>query len=148
VVVDTPSGPTWFPESREAGWEQMFAAVGTYVVIGGCIALVVGLLVGLLTRGREYVGLLIAVVAAVVGAVVMYRVGVSLSPPDPIPLAAEVDQGERLPGSLAFEKWIPLLVWPAGSLFSYLTVVVLAPLDRHVEPSPQTPAPPLPPYAT
>jgi hypothetical protein len=118
-------GTTWAPTPAEAGYDQLSAATPQYVVIGLGFGLLLGVLAAVLLRGRELVGLAALVVASGLGAFLMLRLGVHLSPPDPESLLADAAVGDRMPGAMAVSGWTPYLAWPFGALFGFLAVLVL-----------------------
>lgn len=127
VVYETTEGLRWIADPVDTGSAQMFSATGEYVVIGAGLGVVLGVLVALLSRGWELVGLLVGLVAAGLAAYVMVAVGTDLSPPDPETIAEEVGAGAELPGALQVPGWSPHVSWPAGLLVGHLAVTLLAP---------------------
>jgi hypothetical protein len=93
-----------------------FAATGWYVVIGVVAGLVLGALAGLLLDRQELVTLVAVAAGSVLAGWVMYRVGVSFSPPDPEPLARTADNGTEFPGRLTVPGKSPYLAFPVGAL--------------------------------
>jgi hypothetical protein len=94
----------------------VFAATAWYVVIGVLVGLVLGALAGLLLDRAELVTLAAVVVGSVLAAWLMSRVGASLGPPDPEPLARSATDGTEIPARLAPGGESPYLAFPVGAL--------------------------------
>lgn len=135
VVYETTEGLQWVADPVDAGSAQLFSATAEYAVLAAGLGLVVGLVLGVVTRGWEIVGLLLGVLTAGLAGWVMYVVGTDLSPPDPEPLLADAGAGARLPGAMQVAGWSPYLAWPAGVLAGQLAVLVLSPVRRQADQS-------------
>lgn len=135
VVYQTSRGLRWIADPVDAGSAQLFSATAEFVVIGMGLGLLVGLVVGFLSRGWELVGLATGLLAAGVAAWIMLQVGTDLSPPDPEALAERAGAGATLPGAMQVAGWSPYVAWPAGALAGQLAVILMAP-HRVREPSP------------
>ena len=124
-------GGEWFLEP--AGPDLAFEGAALYVLI----ALPLGLLLAVLTSlrpGDEVITVLTVLVAAVIGAVVMYAVGHGLGPPDPQALAAGRPDFTPLPGDLVLSSSTPgqtpfastaLVAMPAGAMAGLVGVYLL-----------------------
>lgn len=128
IVYRTTQGLRWVAEPIDAGSARLFSATAEYVVIAAGLGILLGLLIGLLARGWELLGLLLGVFAAGIAGWLMVTVGTDLSPPDPQTLAAAAGADARLPGAMRVAGWSPYLAWPAGVLLGELAVLVLAPI--------------------
>lgn len=93
-----------------------FSATGWYVVIGLGAGLVLGALAGLLLDRKELVTLAAVVVGSVLAAWLMHRLGQSLGPPDPDPLARAATDGTEIPGQLSLAGTTPGLAFPIGAM--------------------------------
>ncbi len=97
-------GGEWFLEP--AGPDFSFEGAALYVII----ALPLGLLLAVLSSlrpGDEVITVVTVLVAAAIGAVVMYAVGHGLGPPDPQALAAGQPDFTPLPGDLVLSSSTP-----------------------------------------
>lgn len=119
--IGTVLDGTWgYDNFDELG--SVFSATGLYVVIGLLGGLLLGVLTALLCRRSELVTLLAVAVGGAVAGYLCYRVGLSLSPPDPTTLAAGLPDGESLPDDLTMPGRSPFVAWPLGALLG-LTIV-------------------------
>ncbi|WP_435769394.1 hypothetical protein [Nocardioides sp. SYSU DS0651] len=145
-IYETAQGPLWLPTPFDPGVARDFGGTATYVLLGIGLGLVLGVVTALLSRDRAIAGVVVVALAGVVGAVVMFFVGVSQSPPDPQEKVGQVDIGTRLPGHLHVAQGVvslpgfvadvlhdddgvvevptPYLVWPVGGLLGYLVVML------------------------
>lgn len=130
-----PAGLTyrgeWFLEP--AGPDYSFEGAALYVLL----ALPLGLLLAVLCSirpGHEVATVVSVLVAATLGAVVMYAVGHGLGPPDPQALAAGEPDFTSLPGDLVLGSSTPgetpfastaLVAMPAGAMAGLVGVYLL-----------------------
>lgn len=126
---DVPAGVAfqgrWVPREADEGLQAAFDGTAWYVVTGLVAGLVLGVLAALLARRSEVATLVAVVVGAAVAAWVAYRVGVSLSPPDPAPLARGADDYTPLPGALSISGRSPFVAWPLGGVLGLAVVYLL-----------------------
>jgi hypothetical protein len=100
----------------DASLRRVFTGTGIYVLVGAAASALVALVVGLRTRGRELLVLLLVVVGSALAAALMWRVGTLLGPPDPATLAAHTTAVTRISGQLTVAGKSPYLAWPMASL--------------------------------
>ncbi|WP_460789062.1 hypothetical protein [Nocardioides maradonensis] len=152
----------WFAEPFDPGQAHVASSTFEYVVIGFVIALVVGIIGGVLGRNRALLTLAVAVVGSIVGAVVMWAVGMAFSPPNPEKWAVKENVGHHYVGSLTIGsprvdlhlyQWlggehihflvpVPCLVWPVGMLLGFLVVMLAITSESTTsEPASAEPAP-------
>jgi hypothetical protein len=124
---DAPSGVVadhqWF--TNEAGLRADFDGVAWYVAIALVAGLVLGVLAAWLLDRSELVTLAAVVVGSVLAAYVMLRVGVHLSPADPHQLARTAADGDKLKGALHVDPWPPRAAFPFGALLGLALVYLL-----------------------
>lgn len=83
-----------------SGPDYDFSGTGWYVVIALVAGLLTAAVLGWVLVSGEVVTLVAAAVGSVLAGWLMFTVGHSLGPPDPRPLAAAMDDLERLPSDL------------------------------------------------
>jgi hypothetical protein len=130
-VWDVPqgvvSGGQWF--TGEAGLRATFAGTAWYVTIAVVAGLVLGVLFAGLFHRSELVTLAAVVVGSVLAGYLMLRVGQHLSPPDPQVAARTAEDGTRLSGALRVRTWPPRAAFPFGALVG-LAIVYAASISR------------------
>lgn len=132
----------WFAEPFDPGQAHVASSTFEYVVVGFALALVVGLVSGVLGRNRALLTLAVVVAGSAIGAAVMWAVGMAFSPPDPEKWAVKENIGRHYVGSLTIGGWPPYLVWPVGMLLGFLVVMLtLTSESRTSEPASAEPAP-------
>ena len=139
-IYDTPSnGPTWYDISA-SGLEREFAGTAEYVVVTAVAGLVLGIVVGLLARGREILFVAVVLLAGAAAGVLAWWLGsVVLSPPDPQQFAtketAKVQKEypahlDVTVGHVTIGPWddvpvpTPYLAVPVAGLAGYLVVML------------------------
>jgi hypothetical protein len=120
----------WFATPFDPGQAHVASSTFEYVVTGFGLALLVGLVAGVVGRDRAYLALGTGVVASALGAFVMRAVGMAFSPPDPQQWADKAHFGHHYLGSLTIGGWTPYLVWPVGLLLGFLVVMLMITGDR------------------
>lgn len=88
----------------------------------GVIGLVAGLLIGLvgdLVLRSAWPGLLLLTGVSVLAALLAWRLGIALGPPDPRTVG-DLSDGDRVPSRLAVDSVVPFLTWPLGVLAGVL----------------------------
>lgn len=113
-----------------ASLRRAFTGTGLYVLVAAVASALLGLVVGLLTRGRELLMLVLVIVGSVLAAAVMWRVGTSLGPADPASIAAHTQGRQSVQGELSVAGSTPYLVWPMTSLFVLAVVYFTWPGSR------------------
>ena len=104
----------------EANLRGQFTGTGWYVIVGCVAGLVAGALVALFLDRVPLATLAGVVVGSVLGAAVMYRVGVLLGPSDPTHVTAK--EGAHLPAQLSVSGHSPWVALPAGALVALALV--------------------------
>jgi hypothetical protein len=103
---------------------QEFSATGSYVAVALVAGVLTGLLVSVLLGGSELVALAGVVVGSVLAAWLMARTGTALGPADPVTLAASAPEGAHLPGWLDVRGASPYVALPGGALVGLAAVFV------------------------
>lgn len=127
-----------------SGPDYEFSGTGWYVVIALVAGLLTAAALGWLLVGGELTTLAAAAVGSVLAGWLMFTVGNNLGPPDPRPLAAAMDDLERLPSDLRVAVQEPdpdqaswsltssaFLAFPVGTVVG-LTVVWFTTRGRRV----------------
>ena len=123
------------------GAAQEFAATGSYVLWALVFGGLAGLLAGAITRSHELVTLAVLLGCSVVAGWLMARWGHALGPPDPRPLALELDDFEPLTADLRVHGIAPYLAFPAGALLGLMTAYLAGgAIHRVRRPAPTHPA--------
>lgn len=114
-----------------------FAATGSFVVVGVCAGLLLGLAVAVMLRGPELTTLAAAVVAAAGSAWLMAMVGHRVGPPDPYAAAKNVADWTKVPADLHVTGLSPFAALPFGAVLGVvLGFVALSVIGWRV-PAPQ-----------
>ncbi len=106
----------------------IFAAVAVFVLIGVAVSFVWGWLVGGWAPALGWPVVAVAIVVAFVAAVLAWRVGVWLGPPD----LSTVDGrklGDTVPMPLSIDSLAPFLVWPIAAVAALLARVYMSSPD-------------------
>ena len=140
------SGGQWYTD--EAGLRDDFQGVGWYVAIALVAGLVLGMLAAWFCDRAELVTLAAVVVGSVLAAYVMLEVGTHLSPADPHELAKTAKDGVKIKGALRVPSWPPKGAFPFGAVLGLALVygVSIGRTPTEVRPA-DRPGEPLP-YAT
>ncbi|MFT4299868.1 MAG: hypothetical protein QM597_09565 [Aeromicrobium sp.] len=112
--------------ATEIGVPLAFAAVG---VVGG---LLLGFLIGLLSRQVDWPLVFVGLLSAGVATLVAWRLGIVLGPPDPVTVAG-LSEGDTVQARLTLNLPAAFLAWPAATLAGLMPGVGLNPRGR--EPS-------------
>jgi hypothetical protein len=118
------SGGEWY--TSEAGLRDDFQGVGWYVVIALVAGLVLGLLAAWLFDRSELVTLAAVAVGSVLAAYVMLRVGSHLGPADPHEIAKHAKDGTKLKGALEVTSWPPRGAFPFGAVLGLAVVYAVS----------------------
>ncbi|MGY2703994.1 hypothetical protein [Nocardioides sp. HB32] len=108
----------------EASLRGQFSATGLYVVVGSVAGLVGGALVALFLDRVPIATLIGVTVGSLLGAALMYRVGVLLGPSDPTKVALSQKQGAHLPAQLSISGGSPWVALPAAALVALALVFI------------------------
>jgi hypothetical protein len=118
----------------EANLRGQFSGTGWYIVVGSVAGLVGGALAALFLDRVPVATLAGVLLGALLGAALMYRIGVSIGPPDPAVAAAAAKDGTHIPAALSVSghsAWVSL---PAGALVAlalvYLGLSAVSSSDR------------------
>ena len=134
------SGGQWY--TNEAGLRDDFTGLAWYVAIAVLAGLVLGMLAAWRSSRFELVTLLAVLAGSVLAAFVMLRVGQHLSPADPHLLARDAADGTELKGALRVRAWPPRGAFPFGALLGLAIVYGVSisrmPADLRDEPAPST----------
>ncbi|KQX76114.1 hypothetical protein [Aeromicrobium sp. Root472D3] len=99
----------------EAAARGQFSVVVVFVLVGVIASVVSGWVTARLLPDLGWLAVPLVAVLSAVAAVVAWRVGVELGPPDPSTVAGVAD-GDRVPARLAVDNVAPFLVWPIFGL--------------------------------
>lgn len=127
-------GLQWYPDPFDPGLTRDFSGTATYVVIAIGLALLLGVLAGIVCRRVAVAGLVVLLVGTAVAAAAMAVYGTSFSPADPMTLIKSHKVGDSLPGHLHVAGWTPYLIWPVGGLIGYFVVMLCLPW-QHLQPA-------------
>jgi hypothetical protein len=118
-------GGRWYADPWSSGEQASFASTGYYVVIAVVAGLVLGLVAAWSSRAPELVTLAAVVVGSVVAAGLMMVVGLHGAPPDPASAAAHAADGTRMSGTISRPGRAALIVWPLASILATGAVFLL-----------------------
>jgi ABC-type antimicrobial peptide transport system permease subunit len=107
---------------------EQFSATGWYVVVGTVAGLVGGAIAALLLYRAPILTLVGVTIGAVLGAYLMYVVGVARGPADHHELARTAAEGTRLPRALSVSGASPWLALPVGALIAVAVVFLVGAL--------------------
>jgi hypothetical protein len=116
---------SWIPTPVEEGLQNDFSGVGWYVVVAFALGLLLGLVTAVVLGRAELVGLAVVVIGSALAAYLVLSTGERLSPPDPDKVAAQAQDGDKIPGDLELDGRTPLLSLPIGALASLGSVFML-----------------------
>jgi hypothetical protein len=138
LLLGVVGGLLWAWLAKPAEWEVtsqgiirtedeirgQFGVIVRFVVIGAALCLIWGAVAGRVLRDLSW--LLVPIFAAVasLAAVIAWRVGLLLGPPDPRTVS-HPSIGDRLPSPLEIDAVAPFLVWPMFALGGLLLAVWL-----------------------
>jgi hypothetical protein len=108
----------------EASLRGVFSATGWYVVVASVAGLLGGAVVGLFLDRFPLVALLGVVLGSLLGAFLMFRVGVALGPDDPVEAARRAADGAVVPGVLDVSGGTPFIALPTGALIALALVFI------------------------
>ena len=108
----------------EANLRGQFSGTAWYVVVGAVAGLLGGAVAALFLDRVPLATLIGVVVGSLLGALLMYRVGIALGPGDPLQAAAGAKEGAHLPARLAVSGHSAWIALPAGALIA-VTLVFL-----------------------
>lgn len=139
ALVDVPAGIVvnhhWYPDPWDLGQRASFAATGWYVVVAIVAGLVIGLLAAWFSRAPEIVTLVAVVVGSLLAAWLILVVGLHGAPPDPQGAAAHAADGTRLSGTISRPGAAAFITLPLAAIVP-LAVVFLLVAERGADPAP------------
>lgn len=103
------------------GAPEAFSATGSYVGWALVFGALAGLLAGVVTRSHELVTVVVLLCSAGVAGWLMAVLGHAWGPPDPRPLAQQLEDFEPLVADLRVSGVAPYLAFPAGALLGLMT---------------------------
>lgn len=129
VVTGLAAGLVWVWLAHPAQWEATegrlvlteaaargrFSVVVVFVLIGVIVSVVGGWLVVRLVPDLGWLAVPVVAVLTVLAAVVAWRIGILLGPPDPSSVSG-VKDGDRVPSELVIDSVAPFMVWPIFGL--------------------------------
>lgn len=108
----------------EANLRGVFSGTGWYVIVASIAGLVGGGLAALFLDRVPLATLLGVAVGSVLGAFLMFRVGVALGPGDPVAAATSAGADAVIPGVLDVSGSSPFIAMPAGALVALAMVFI------------------------
>ncbi len=99
----------------EAAARGQFSVVVVFVLVGVVASVVTGWVTARVLPDLGWLVVPLVLVLSTLAALVAWRVGVELGPPDPATVAGVAD-GDRVPARLAVDTVGPFLVWPIFAL--------------------------------
>lgn len=108
----------------EAASEGQFGVVAMFVLVGVVASLALGAFAALALRSLEWVAVPVIVVLTSIAAVIAWRLGIVLGPPDPSTVK-DVSVGDQVPARLAIDSIVPFLVWPVFGLVGFIVTTLL-----------------------
>ncbi|MBC7632739.1 hypothetical protein [Aeromicrobium sp.] len=140
IALGVASGFVWLLLANPAEWEVrstgivlteaaakgQFSVIVTFVLVGAGVSLAWGSVSGWLLRDLGWLITPLVVVVTLAAAVIAWRVGVGLGPPEPASVTGP-SIGDKLPATLAVDGITPFLVWP---IFGLLGVLLASWLGR------------------
>lgn len=118
----------------EAASRGQFSVIVTFVTVGVVASIVWGLAAATQLRELGWLVTPVVIVATLVAAVIAWRIGVTLGPPEPASVTGAA-QGEKLPAELAVDGIAPFLAWPIFGLLGMLWATWWAQRGQDVETS-------------
>jgi len=113
------------------GAETEVAADGWFAVCAALAGVVAALAAVLLLRSGRLGALVGLAAGGLVGALVAWRVGLLLSPPEIAASAKEVRVGDTFEGSLRLSALGVLLAWPTAAVITFFAVVAGLDVESH-----------------
>ena len=108
----------------EAASEGQFGVVVMFVLVGMLACLAWGMFVAFTLRDLSWVVTPFIVVLTSIAAVIAWRLGIVLGPPDPSRVK-DLGVGDHVPARLAIDGIVPFLVWPIFGLIGFIATMLL-----------------------
>lgn len=112
---------------NEAAAKGQFSVVVVFVLIGAGTSLVWGAVAAWVLDDLGWVVTPVVIALTLLAAVIAWRIGVELGPPDPVTVTG-LSIGDRVPSELKVDGLAPFLVWP---IFGLVGVVGTMWATRH-----------------
>jgi hypothetical protein len=109
----------------EAGSRGQFAVIVVFVLVGAVASLLCGLFSAWILRDIGWIVTPFIVGLTLVAAVIAWRLGVHLGPPDPSTVKGAA-VGDQIPAELAVDGLAPFLMWPVFGLIGFITTMLVA----------------------
>lgn len=113
------------------GAETEVAADGWFAVCAAVAGVVAAVAAALLLRSGRLGALVGLTVGGLVGAVVAWRVGLLLSPPELAASAKAARVGDTFEGPLRMSAYGVLLAWPTAAVITFFAIVAGLDVDSH-----------------
>lgn len=110
--------------------EDVFDAVGVYVLLGLAAGAVLGVAAALLARCSPILTAVAVGIAALLAGEICRRSGLAMAPPNPRLFAAALPEGTLLPDTLRLPWGAPVVAWPIGALAGLAAVYLIRPFSR------------------
>jgi hypothetical protein len=116
----------------EAASKGQFSVIIVFVAIGAVASFAWGGFTAWTLRDLGWFVPPFIIVLTLVGAVIAWRLGVQLGPPDPSSVRG-VSIGGHIPARLAVDGFSPFLVWPICGLTGFIGAMLLTRSDESAE---------------
>jgi hypothetical protein len=103
----------------EAAARGQFSVVAVFVLIGVIVSIACGWSIVRLVPELGWLAVPLVVVLTTLAALIAWRLGVVLGPPDPSTVSG-VQDGDRVPAALEVDSVAPFLVWPVFGLIGVI----------------------------
>lgn len=118
----------------EAASKGQFAVIVVFIAIGAVASLLLGSFMAWALRDAGWVTTPLVVVATLAAAVIAWRLGVLLGPPDPSSVK-DVSVGGHVPARLDVNGFSAFLVWPISGLVGLIgTTLIVTTRDELTQP--------------
>ncbi|MEV7396122.1 hypothetical protein [Aeromicrobium sp. NPDC092404] len=108
----------------EAASQGRFGVIVVFVIVGVVTSLLLGAFSAWTLRDLGWIVTPVVILLTVAAAVIAWRVGVHLGPPDPASVK-DVAIGDRVPAELAVDGLAPFLLWPILGLVGFIGTMLL-----------------------
>lgn len=109
----------------EAASKGQFGVIVMFVLVGVVACLAWGVFAAFTLRDLTWVVTPFIVVLTSIAAVIAWRLGIVLGPPDPSTVK-NLSVGGHVPARLAIDGIVPFLVWPIFGLIGFIVTMLLA----------------------
>ena len=108
----------------EAASKGQFSVIVVFILVGGVASLLLGSFMAWSLRDTGWVTTPLVVVATLAAAVIAWRLGVHLGPPDPSSVKG-VSVGGHIPARFTIDGVSPFLVWPIAGLVGLIGTTLI-----------------------